>query len=86
MHPCTDSAGCQFIGKNLLNKLKFRTNQICLFFHMCLDAINILKKLHMTQQYLPDGLTGEVFYEPSENGYEQQIRAYYKKIKENPEE
>lgn len=40
----------------------------------------------MKQQYLPDGLTGEVFYEPSENGYEQQIRAYYKKIKENPEE
>ena len=38
------------------------------------------------QQFLPDGLTGEVFYEPSENGYEQQIRAYFKKIKENPEE
>ena len=41
---------------------------------------------YVEQQYLPDGLTGEVFYEPSENGYEQQIRAYYKKIKENPEE
>ena len=41
---------------------------------------------YVKQQYLPDGLTGEVFYEPSENGYEQQIRAYYKKIKENPEE
>lgn len=40
---------------------------------------------YVKQQYLPDGLTGEVFYEPSENGYEQQIRAYYKKIKENPE-
>lgn len=34
---------------------------------------------YVKQQYLPDGLTGEVFYEPSENGYEQQIRAYYKK-------
>ncbi|MDY6243179.1 MAG: replication-associated recombination protein A [Lachnospiraceae bacterium] len=44
------------------------------------------KNHYVKQQYLPDGLTGEVFYEPSENEYEQQIRAYYKKIKENPEE
>ena len=44
------------------------------------------KNHYVKQQYLPDGLTGEVFYELSENGYEQQIRAYYKKIKENPEE
>lgn len=44
------------------------------------------KNHYVKQQYLPDGLTGEVFYEPSENGYEQKIRAYYKKIKENPEE
>ena len=44
------------------------------------------KNHYVKQQYLPDGLTGEVFYEPSENGYEQQIRAYDKKIKENPEE
>ena len=44
------------------------------------------KNHYVKQQYLPDGLTGEVFYEASENGYEQQIRAYYKKIKENPEE
>ena len=44
------------------------------------------KNHYVKQQYLPDGLTGEVFYEPSENGYEQQIRAYSKKIKENPEE
>ena len=35
------------------------------------------KNHYVKQQYLPDGLTGEVFYEPSENGYEQQIRAYY---------
>ena len=41
---------------------------------------------YVKQQYLPDGLTGEVFYEPSENGYEQQIRAYYKKIKEISQE
>ena len=44
------------------------------------------KNHYVKQQYLPDGLTGEVFYEPSENGYEQQIRAYFKKIIENPEE
>ena len=44
------------------------------------------KNHYVKQQYLPDGLTGEVFYEPSGKGYEQQIRAYYKKIKENPEE
>ena len=44
------------------------------------------KNHYVKQQYLPDGLTGEVFYEPSENGYEQQIRAYDKKFKENPEE
>ena len=41
---------------------------------------------YVKQQYLPDGMEGQVFYRPSENGYEQQIRAYYKKIKENPEE
>ena len=32
------------------------------------------KNHYVKQQYLPDGLIGEVFYEPSENGYEQQIR------------
>ena len=44
------------------------------------------KNHYVKQQYLPDGMEGQVFYRPSENGYEQQIRAYYKKIKENPEE
>jgi putative ATPase len=43
------------------------------------------KNHYVKQQYLPDGLTGEVFYEPSENGYEAQIRAYYQKIHEDPE-
>ena len=33
------------------------------------------------QQYLPDGLTDKVFYRPYENGYEKQIRAYFKDIK-----
>ena len=31
---------------------------------------------YAAQQYLPDGLEHEVFYEPSENGYEQTIREY----------
>lgn len=44
------------------------------------------KNHYVKQQYLPDGLTGEVFYEPSENGYEQTIREYFKKIHEDPDE
>jgi putative ATPase len=44
------------------------------------------KNHYVKQQYLPDGLTEEVFYEPSENGYEAQIRAYFQKIHEDPEE
>ena len=47
-------------------------------------------KHYVKQQYLPDGLTDQVFYYPSENGYEKQIRAYFKDIKgeenENREE
>lgn len=35
---------------------------------------------YVKQQYLPDELVGTVFYEPSENGYEQQIRSWMKKI------
>ena len=44
------------------------------------------KNHYVKQQYLPDGLTDEVFYEPSENGYEATIREYYKKIDEDPDE
>ena len=44
------------------------------------------KNHYVKQQYLPDGLTDEVFYEPSENGYEATIREYYKKIHEDPDE
>ena len=44
------------------------------------------KNHYVKQQYLPDGLTDEVFYEPSENGYEATIREYYRKIHENPDE
>ena len=44
------------------------------------------KNHYVKQQYLPDGLTNEVFYEPSENGYEATIREYYRKIHEDPDE
>ncbi len=36
---------------------------------------------YVEQQYLPSEIEGEVFYEPSENGYEKEIRDYFKKIK-----
>lgn len=44
------------------------------------------KNHYVKQQYLPDGLTDQVFYEPSENGYEAQIRKYYKRIHEDSDE
>ena len=37
---------------------------------------------YVKQQYLPDGLTDQKFYEPTEIGYEKDIRAYFKWIKE----
>lgn len=36
---------------------------------------------YVKQQYLPDGLTDRKFYQPTENGYEKTIRAYFHKIK-----
>ena len=36
---------------------------------------------YVKQQYLPDELVGETFYEPSDNGYEKTIQAYFEKIK-----
>ncbi len=35
---------------------------------------------YVEQQYLPDELVGRCFYEPSDNGYEQKIQAYFRKI------
>lgn len=35
---------------------------------------------YVQQQYLPDEIVGERFYEPSDNGYEVQIKEYFKKI------
>ena len=36
---------------------------------------------YVTQQYLPDGMVGMRFYEPSENGYEKKIREHMEFIK-----
>lgn len=36
---------------------------------------------YVEQQYLPDELAGERFYEPGDNGYEKDIKAWFKKIK-----
>ena len=36
---------------------------------------------YVTQQYLPDGMEGMKFYEPSENGYEKKIREHMEFIK-----
>ena len=39
-------------------------------------------KHYVNQQYLPDGMEGTVFYEPSDNGYEKQIKAHMKWLKD----
>ena len=36
---------------------------------------------YVDQQYLPDKMAGRVFYEPSDNGYEKDIKKYFEKIK-----
>lgn len=36
---------------------------------------------YVKQQYLPSEIEGEVFYEPSDNGYEKEIKEYFRKIK-----
>ena len=36
---------------------------------------------YVEQQELPTELLGERFYEPSDNGYEHQIREHFRKIK-----
>lgn len=38
-------------------------------------------KHYVDQQYLPDGMDGTVFYEPSDNGYEKQINSHMKWLK-----
>ena len=39
-------------------------------------------KHYVKQQYLPDGMEGTVFYEPSDTGYEKQIKAHMKWLKD----
>ena len=39
-------------------------------------------KHYVKQQYLPDGMEGTVFYEPSDNGYEKQIKDHMKWLKD----
>ena len=36
---------------------------------------------YVEQQYLPDALLGSRFYEPSDNGYEKNIKEWFKHIK-----
>lgn len=36
---------------------------------------------YVEQQYLPSEILGEVFYRPTENGYEKEIRQYFRRIK-----
>ena len=38
---------------------------------------------YVEQQYLPTELQGERFYEPSDNGYEHQIREHFRRIKKD---
>lgn len=41
---------------------------------------------YVKQQYLPDGLIGETFYEPTEIGYEKQVSAYMERLKNQEEQ
>ena len=41
---------------------------------------------YVRQQYLPDGLTDRVFYQPTDIGYEKTIQDYFQKIKYQSEE
>ena len=41
---------------------------------------------YVNQQYLPDGLEHERFYEPTNIGYEEQVNRYFNKIKKQEEE
>ncbi|MBQ2800505.1 MAG: replication-associated recombination protein A [Lachnospiraceae bacterium] len=40
---------------------------------------------YVKQQYLPDELVGEVFYEPSDNGYERKIKEHMERIQREAE-
>ncbi len=38
---------------------------------------------YVKQQYLPDGMEGQVFYRPSDNGYEKKIQKHMDFLKRN---
>jgi putative ATPase len=40
---------------------------------------------YIEQQYLPDGVKDEHFYEPNDIGYEKQIKAHFRNIGKDPE-
>lgn len=40
---------------------------------------------YVKQQYLPDGMEGQTFYHPTENGYEKEIREHMRWLKEEAE-
>lgn len=40
---------------------------------------------YVRQQYLPDGMEGQIFYRPSASGYERQIREYMRFLQESTE-
>ena len=42
----------------------------------------IIPNHYVKQQYLPDEIKDAVFYEASDNGYEQTIKAHMKRIKD----
>ncbi len=44
------------------------------------------KNHYVKQQYLPDSLVGETFYEPSDMGYEKQIKEHLDRIRREAEE
>lgn len=44
------------------------------------------KNHYVKQQYLPDEVVGSVFYNPSDNGYEQKIKEHLEKIRREAEE
>lgn len=44
------------------------------------------KNHYVNQQYLPDEVVGNVFYNPSDNGYEQKIKEHLERIRREAEE
>lgn len=47
---------------------------------------HVYKNNYVNQQYLPDEIKDSVFYVPSDNGYENTIQEYFKRIKEDVSE